>query len=167
MKYASILLISLFLASCGGNDKNGAASGSADSTQNGSLSSENSSIPANPVEELKGILGTYVGNIPCQDCKTSKVALSLNGDQSVVFKQKKTSSIDGKESGVEEKGKWTANESFSEVSIALASGAVSRFRIVSTQALLPLDSDGKTMNCQEDCSLTKMPPRTENKTNSK
>lgn len=164
MKYTSLLLFTLVLASCGGNDKGQAnGSGLSDTNQNESINPETKPMLENPVEQIKGILGTYVGQLPCDDCEYVKVAVSLNGDLSAIVKQKKAG-VDNNNGIVgETKGKWNADESKSDITVTGDNGSVFKYRIVDTQHLIPLDENGKPIECKNNCQLEKVQPGSVNK----
>ncbi len=159
MKYTSLLLFTVVLASCGGND-NGQANGAglADTTQNASINPETKPMLENPVDQIKGILGTYVGQLPCEDCEYVKVAVSLNGDLTAIVKQKKAGVTNNDGIVGETKGKWGADESKSDITVTGDNGSVFKYRIVDTQHLIPLDANGKPLECRMNCQLEKVQP---------
>jgi hypothetical protein len=165
MKYTSLLLFGLVLASCGNND-NGQAAGTAaaDTTQQGTtINGETKPMLENPVGEIKGILGTYVGQLPCEDCEYVKVAVSLNGDLTAIVKQKKAG-VDNNNGIVgETKGKWTADETKSDIIVTGDNGTVLKYRIVDTKHLIPLDANNRPLECKIDCQLTKVQPGADSK----
>jgi uncharacterized lipoprotein NlpE involved in copper resistance len=164
MKYTSLLLFSVVLASCGGNDK-GQANGAGlnDTTQNASINAESKPMLGNPVEEIKGILGTYVGQLPCDDCEYVKIAVSLNGDLTAIVKQKKAGVTNNNGIVGETKGKWNADETKSDITVTGDNGSVFKYRIVDTHHLIPLDANGKPLECKNNCQLEKVQPGSVNK----
>jgi NlpE N-terminal domain len=164
MKYTSLLFFAVVLASCGGNDKgqtNGAAL--ADSTGKTSVNAESKPMLENPVDEIKGILGTYVGQLPCEDCEYIKVAVSLNGDLTAIVKQRKAGVENNNGVVGETKGKWNADETKSDIIVKGDNGSVFKYRIVDTQHLIPLDENNKPLECKVDCQLTKVQPGADSK----
>ncbi len=164
MKYTSILLFAVVLASCGGNDK-GQANGAAlaDTTGNTSINAETKPMLQNPVDEIKGILGTYVGQLPCEDCDYIKVAVSLNGDLTAIVKQRKAGVENNNGVVGETKGTWNADETKSDITVKGDNGSVFKYRIVDTQHLIPLDANNKPLECKIDCQFTKVQPGSVNK----
>ncbi|MEY3398268.1 MAG: NlpE N-terminal domain [Bacteroidota bacterium] len=156
MKYIAIFSLALVLASCSEQSGQGTANGT-DTTATGSaVSGQNPGAPE--VDgNLKGFFGTFVGDLPCPDCESIRVALSLNGNMTAIVKQKKIGAENNGAVPGMLNGTWKTNEDNTSVIVITDKGEMT-FKVMSTEGLVPVEILGTTYSCEKDCVLAKTQP---------
>jgi heat shock protein HslJ len=107
--------------------------------------------PSNPITDLPA---TFVGALPCQDCRASHNELTLNADSSYTLRQTKT--FDGSADRIEnESGSWDYSSDRAVVVLKSRSDSWSWFAMPGPGVLRAIDSRGNSIGLRTPADLTR------------
>jgi hypothetical protein len=144
MKYLFSILLAAVLLSCGNStapntDEQG------DSNNAGNIKHTDMSNDS--------IAGTYMGDYPCQTCRTIKVVLTLRPDGKGNYYEKQIGNKEDK--GKAQRGSWALDASTNTLNFKVdSSSVVYSFKRMNSEQMQPLEN-GNPKTCSEDCSLKK------------
>jgi len=105
------------------------------------------------------VLGTFMADYPCADCKINKVILTVTNSGNAMYREKKIGKADDK--GISTEGKWAFNADSTIISITPKEGSNGQARSFSYSngTFTQLDASGNPLPCENgDCTLKKVQP---------
>jgi hypothetical protein len=105
------------------------------------------------------VLGTFMADYPCTDCKVNKVILTVTNSGNAMYREKKIGKTDDK--GVSTEGKWAFNADSTMITITPKEGSNGQARSFkySNGTFIQLDASGNALPCENgDCTLKKVQP---------
>lgn len=105
------------------------------------------------------VLGTFMADYPCADCKLNKVILTITNSGNAMYREKKIGKAE--EKGISTEGKWAFNADSTIISITPKEGSNGQARSFrySSGTFIQLDASGNPLPCENgDCTLKKVQP---------
>lgn len=105
------------------------------------------------------VLGTFMADYPCTDCKVNKVILTVTNSGNAMYREKKIGKADDK--GVSTEGKWAFNADSTMITITPKEGSNGQARSFkyANGTFTQLDASGNALPCENgDCTLKKVQP---------
>jgi len=105
------------------------------------------------------VLGTFMADYPCTDCKVNKVILTITNSGNAMYREKKLGKADDK--GASTEGKWAFNADSTMITITPKEGSNGQPRSFKYEngTFLQLDASGNPLPCENnDCVLKKVQP---------
>jgi hypothetical protein len=149
-------MLGLFACNNASNPTSEGQSSSTDTTNNAQAN-----IPSVALTGQKSldVLGTFMADYPCNDCKINKVILTVTNSGNAMYREKKIGKADDK--GISTEGKWAFNADSTIISITPKEGSNGQARSFrySSGTFTQLDASGNPQPCENgDCTLKKVQP---------
>jgi uncharacterized lipoprotein NlpE involved in copper resistance len=149
-------MLGLFACNNANTPSNEGQTSSSDTTKNAQ-----GNIPSIALTGQKSldVLGTFMADYPCTDCKLNKVILTITNSGNAMYREKKIGKADDK--GISTEGKWAFNADSTIISITPKEGSNGQARSFrySSGTFIQLDASGNPVTCENgDCTLKKVQP---------
>ncbi len=149
-------MLGLFACNNANTTSNEGQTSSSDTTKNAQ-----GNIPSIALTGQKSldVLGTFMADYPCTDCKLNKVILTITNSGNAMYREKKIGKADDK--GISTEGKWAFNADSTIISITPKEGSNGQARSFrySSGTFIQLDASGNPVSCENgDCTLKKVQP---------